>query len=351
MDAEFNNSRLVATLGLSTFVLGIALGPFWSPLAEFYGRRPIYLASFLAFMIWLIPSALAQNITTMIVARFFQGLAGSAFLSVSGGTVGDMFTRDDMQAPMAIFTLAPFVGPSTGPLIGGVVNSFLSWRWTHYIVLIESAVLIVTLFFFVPETYRNSSEPSPPPPLSPPKSNLHLDPVLLAKKARRLRAATGDDRYFAPMEKTTRSVLSTVSSSLLRPFQILAFEPMCLILDLYSAILLGLLYLFFGAFPLVFRNNYGFNLWQVGLTFMGLLLAMPLAAASTPFWHRLRDRLADGRRGENGGEPRPEPEDQLPMVILAAPLITGGLFWFGFTTYPWIHWIVPIIGSFVFGIG
>ena len=167
MDAEFNNSRLVATLGLSTFVLGIALGPFWSPLAEFYGRRPIYLASFLAFMIWLIPSALAQNITTMIVARFFQGLAGSAFLSVSGGTVGDMFTRDDMQAPMAIFTLAPFVGPSTGPLIGGVVNSFLSWRWTHYIVLIESAVLIVTLFFFVPETYRNSPEPSPPPPLPP----------------------------------------------------------------------------------------------------------------------------------------------------------------------------------------
>jgi len=126
MDEEFGNSRLVATLGLSTFVLGIALGPFWSPLAEFYGRRPIYLASFLAFMIWLIPSAVAQNIQTMIVVRFFQGLAGSAFLSVSGGTVGDMFTRDDMQLPMAIFTLAPFIGPSTGPLIGGLVNSFLS---------------------------------------------------------------------------------------------------------------------------------------------------------------------------------------------------------------------------------
>ena len=39
------------------------------------------------------------------------------------------------------------------------------------------------------------------------------------------------------------------------------------------------------------------------------------------------------------------------VVILGAPLITGGLFWFGFTTYPSIHWIVPITGSFIFGLG
>ncbi|KAK3349399.1 major facilitator superfamily domain-containing protein [Lasiosphaeria hispida] len=330
MNAEFGNSRLVATIGLSTFVLGIALGPFWSPLAEFYGRRPIYLASFLAFMIWMIPSAVAQNIQTMLVARFFQGLAGSAFLSVSGGTVGDLFSRDKMQMPMAIFTLAPFIGPSTGPLIGGITNSFAYWRWTHYIILIESGVAIVILFFFVPETYH---------------------PVLLARKAAALRAETGDGRWKAPLEKTSRSVARTVGYSLLRPFQLLAYEPMCLILDLYSAILLGLLYLFFGAFPLVFRNNHGFNLWQVGLTFMGLLIAMIVAAASTPFWHRVRDGLAERRRRISGGELKGEPEDQLPMVILAAPLITGGLFWFGFTTYPSIHWIVPIIGSGVFGIG
>ncbi|KAK0617352.1 major facilitator superfamily domain-containing protein [Immersiella caudata] len=335
MAPEFHSSRLVATIGLSTFVLGIALGPFWSPLAEFYGRRPIYLASFLFFMIFLIPSALAQNIQTMVIARFFQGLAGSAFLSVSGGTVGDMFSREEMQLPMAIFTLAPFIGPSTGPLIGGVTNSFLSWRWTHYIVLIESAVLIVSLWFFVPETYH---------------------PVLLTRKAQNLRRTTGNPNFYAPTEKMTRSVLSVVSHSLLRPFQILLFEPMALILDVYSAILLGLLYLFFGAFPLVFSTNYGFNLWQVGLTFMGLLLAMPLAIMTMPFWNRYRNTLAErrGRKsgsGSGSGEPEGEPEDQLPMVVVAAPLITGGLFWFGFTTYPWIHWIVPIIGSFVFGMG
>jgi len=46
----------------------------------------------------------APNIQTMLVARFFDGVAGSAFLSVAGGTVGDMFARHELQAPMMIFT-------------------------------------------------------------------------------------------------------------------------------------------------------------------------------------------------------------------------------------------------------
>lgn len=156
MNAEFGSSRIVATLGLSTFVLGIAFGPMWSPLSEFFGRRPIYLVSFALFVIWLIPSAVAQNIETMLIARFFQGFAGSAFLSVAGGTVGDLFNPHEMQAAMSVFTMAPFAGPSMGPLIGGFVNYHVNWRWTHYILIIWGFLLFLGLFFFVPETYRKS---------------------------------------------------------------------------------------------------------------------------------------------------------------------------------------------------
>lgn len=156
MNAEFHCSREVATLGLSFFVLGIALGPFWSPLAEFYGRRPIYICSFVGFLIWLIPSAVAKNIQTMLIARFFQGLAGAAFLSVSGGTVGDLFTRDKFQLPMAIFALSPFIGPATGPLVGGLINTFTTWRWTYYFLIIWAGVLLACVVVLVPETYRTS---------------------------------------------------------------------------------------------------------------------------------------------------------------------------------------------------
>lgn len=126
--AEFHISRVVATLGLSTFVMGLGLGPMiLSPLSEFYGRRPIYVFSFFFFLIWLIPCAVAKNVGTELVARFIDGFAGSAFLSVAGGTVGDMFVRNELQAPMMIFTASPFIGPPVGPIIAGFINQYTSW--------------------------------------------------------------------------------------------------------------------------------------------------------------------------------------------------------------------------------
>lgn len=154
MDAEFGCSRIVATLGLSMFVLGIALGPMWSPLSEFYGRRPIYLAAFAVFTIWIVPTAVARNIGTVIVSRFFQGLSGSAFLSVSGGTVGDLFTPNQMHYPMIMFTASPFLGPSFGPMIGGFINSNVNWRWTHYVLIMWAFMICLALVVTVPETYR-----------------------------------------------------------------------------------------------------------------------------------------------------------------------------------------------------
>lgn len=85
IEREFAISRLAATVGLSIFVCGLGLGPmFLSPLSEFYGRRPIYLCAFGMYFVWLIPCARAENLATMLVARFLDGLSGSAFLSVAG---------------------------------------------------------------------------------------------------------------------------------------------------------------------------------------------------------------------------------------------------------------------------
>lgn len=184
------------------------------------------------------------------------------------------------------------------------------------------------------------------------------DPVVLRNKAKSIRKETGDERWKAPIEKkggaeNNKSVVRTVGHSLLRPFQILAFEPMALILDLYSAIVLGILYLFFGAFPLVFEGVYGFNLWQTGLTFLGMLLGMCSGALMSGVWVKVRVWLIERDARRRGGvyEGKSEPEYRLPPVIVGSALVTIGLFWFAWTTFSWVHWILPIIGSAIFGVG
>ncbi|KAK2762839.1 hypothetical protein FQN54_001014 [Arachnomyces sp. PD_36] len=326
---EFHCSRLVATLGLSFFIFGLGIGPlFLAPLSEFYGRRIIYIVSFSFFLLWLVPCAVARNIETMIVARFFNGVAGSAFLSVAGGTVGDMFSRHELAAPMMIYTASPFVGPELGPLVGGFINYHTSWRWTFYVLIIWTGAVLVSIVCLVPETYH---------------------PVLLSRKAERLRRETGDERWIAPVEKLERSVFQTVLRSIYRPMVLLTMEPMCLNLCIFSAILLGIIYLFFGAFQLVFSEIYGFSLWQRGLSFLGLLVGMLCAISTDPLWRRNYSRLVHKYEKSNPGVF--EPEWRLPPAIAGGPLVSIGLLIFAWTIYPHVHWIAPIIGSALFGAG
>lgn len=114
---------------------------------------------------------------------------------------------------------------------------------------------------------------------------------LLRHKALRFRTETGDDRWIAPIDILQQSVTKTVLRSMYRPILLLSLEPMCLNLCIFSAILLGILYLFFGAFQLVFEHVYGFSLWQRGLCFMGLFVGMLFAILSDPIWRRNYVRL------------------------------------------------------------
>lgn len=352
MEAEFGNSRIVSTLGLSMFVLGISLGPMLlSPLSEFYGRRPIYLVSWTMYIIWLIPQAVAKNIPTVIVGRFFDGLSGSAFLAVSAGTVGDLFSRDGLQGPMLMFSLAPFVGPAIGPVMGGFINNFTDWRWTYYVLLIWAFVIWLCIIFLVPETHRKLRGFIDAYVRLSDLGLFAIDSLILKSKAIKKRKETSDNRWKAPIEMSDKSVSSAIGHSLLRPFELLIFEPMCLNLCLFSAILLGILYLFFGAFPLVFRGVYGFNLWQSGLTFLGILVGMLFAAGLDPIFRRIRVNLVKNLSAETGVEGSSEPEFRLPSAIAGSVLVPAGIFMFGWSCFPWVHWIVPVIGSGIFGAG
>ncbi|KAF1953759.1 MFS general substrate transporter [Byssothecium circinans] len=307
---EFHTSRLVCTLGLSLFVAGLGTGPMiLSPLSEFFGRRPIYICSFTFFLVFMIPCAVARNIQTMLVVRFLDGLAGSAFLSVAGGTVGDMFAKHELSAPMMVYTASPFIGPELGPLVGGFIVHYTTWRWCFYVLIIWSGVQLALIVLFVPETYH---------------------PVLLRQKAMRLRKETGNAEWTAPIEKLSRSIPKTLLWSCIRPFQLLIFEPMCLNLCILSAILLGILYLFFGAFPLVFQHNHGFTIWQTGLSFLGLFVGMLTGIASDPFWRRVYDRLVRQKEEQGGAS---EPEFRLPPTIVGVWVVPVALFGFGWTTY------------------
>lgn len=101
-------------------VIGIAIGSLiLAPISEMYGRRPVYIASLLFFIILIIPCGLATSLPEVVITRFLGALAASALIANSPGTLSDIVNDDYRALAFSIWSIGPFNGPTFGPIIGG----------------------------------------------------------------------------------------------------------------------------------------------------------------------------------------------------------------------------------------
>lgn len=325
MEKQYGVSQEVCILSVSLFVAGLGIGPmFLGPISEFAGRARVLHGSFAVFFLLNFPVAFSNNIAVHLIFRFFTGFGGSAFLSVSGGAISDVFHNHKVGNPMMIFSAAPFLGPVLGPLLSGFINQNVDWHWTFYVVLIWAAVMLALLLLFVPETYN---------------------PELLRRRAVQMRRETGDDRWVAPVETMNRVFLQALQKSIRTPFVLLSTQLMVLFLDLWSAIILGILYLSFGGIPYIMRTQYGFTLEETGMAFLGIGAGQVIAVSLQPLVNKHYKKVAKAHGG------KAPPETRLVPGFYGAFLCPLGLLLLGLTSFRSVHWIVPIIMSSFFGAG
>ena len=89
---EFGCSQEVATLGVSLFVLGFAIGPLlWAPLSELYGRQVLFIGTYAVLTAFNAGAAGANSIGSLLVMRFIAGTFGASPLTNAGGVIADIF--------------------------------------------------------------------------------------------------------------------------------------------------------------------------------------------------------------------------------------------------------------------
>jgi len=105
-------SNLLATFVVSVYILGFAFGPlFIGPLSEMYGRLPVYFVNNVLFIIFSIACAVSSSMNMLIGFRFLMGCAGSAPITIGGGTVADLMPVAQRGGAMAIYAMGPLLGP------------------------------------------------------------------------------------------------------------------------------------------------------------------------------------------------------------------------------------------------
>ena len=143
----------------------------WIPLANKYGRRPIYIASTLLGFASALGCAYTKTYGQLLVARVFNGFFPAGF-ALAAATVTDLFFYHQRGRAVGFYTITMTTGSHLAPIVGGLIAQFCGWRWIFKFLAIIDAVMVIVTFFCLPETlYIRPRQPtdskqtlSPTPP-------------------------------------------------------------------------------------------------------------------------------------------------------------------------------------------
>ncbi|KAF9889810.1 hypothetical protein FE257_006900 [Aspergillus nanangensis] len=318
--ARFHVSEEVMSLSVALYVAGFAVGPLiFAPLSEIIGHAIPLSVALVGCAVFQIPLALAQNVQTVLVARFCTGAVGSGVLAVGSGMMAELYGPVTRAVAIGFNACMMNMGSTIGPIAGSFIVERYGWRWTGWVTLLVCVVVGLAAPFAIRETSRKR---------------------ILVLKARRLRRETGDAGFHAKFEQETLTFAILAQKYFTLPMRMFVQEPILIIMTVYLTLVYGTLYLSYQMFSFAFKHR-GWSAPVASLPFisvtLGILAAWGTWSLFTMTWYKRQLKI-------KGSCP---PEDRLPPMIMAACILPPALLWFGWSMKT--HWAAQVISCFFVG--
>lgn len=279
------------------------------------------------FLIWNLVCGFAQTSTILIVARMFAGIGASAVYVLGYGVLSDVWRAEQRGRSMAVYTVVMLMAPAFGPILGGYVTQYTTWRWTFWSTSALIGAMIVLETFLFHESYPAT---------------------ILYHRAQKIRKDTGDSRYYTATERLDegRTVSGVLVWSLTRPLRLLIFHPIIQFFTIYTGYLYGILYLILSSYSTLWVKQYHENEAQSSLHYIASALGELVGAqVGAP----LMDATFRKLKARAGGAIAPE--YHLPLVVPGIVLIACGFVIFGWSAQYRVFWLVVDIGCFIVNFG
>lgn len=309
----------------------------WVPLANKYGRRPVYIASYLTYTAAVLALIFIDSYEPFLVGRILLGFGSGAAEAIAPITIADVFFLHQRGTVISFYNCSLSVGVASGLVVSGLITISYHWRIIYQVgsALVGLVFLLMLLTF--PETAFNRRTTDS-------DSSVTTTPI---DRIDFWKSSNPDEGIRTKPSKSFRQNLilykgaltsESLYKMLLRSLGLVLLPPV-LWAALVQAVTIGFLVAVSSNASTAFDEAYGFESYQVGLCFLSAVVG---SLIGIPAGGHLGDKTADYFTKRNGGIR--EPEMRLPVLFLSSISTPLSLVLYGVGIHHQLHWIMPTIG-------
>ena len=147
------------SLAITSYLITLAvLIPISGWIADRFGPRRVFCWAIAIFTLSSAACGFADSLWMLVATRIAQGFGGALMTPVGRIILGRSFPKDQLYAALAFVSIPGLVGPTIGPLVGGVITTYLSWRWIFFVNIPFGIAGVLLALRYV----KNFETPMPP---------------------------------------------------------------------------------------------------------------------------------------------------------------------------------------------
>lgn len=160
MARDFGVDAPAMSVALTSYLLSLAIFiPASGRIADRYGSRTVFRAAIFVFIVGSISCAVAPSLLLLVLARLLQGAGGAMMMPVGRLVLMRTVKRKDMVSAISWLLIPALVGPILGPPLGGLIVTYLDWRWIFYINVPIGIVGMIVVSLYIQEFKEEALAP------------------------------------------------------------------------------------------------------------------------------------------------------------------------------------------------
>lgn len=157
---SLNQSPVRLHLAITSYLLSVAVFlPISGWAADRFGSRLIFRLAIAIFMLGSMMCAVSGNFHELLLARLLQGLGGAMMVPVGRLILVRSVPKSELVGAMVLMSIPAVAGPLVGPLVGGAITTFASWRWIFWINIPVGIAGIALVTLFIKEAHDIEVKP------------------------------------------------------------------------------------------------------------------------------------------------------------------------------------------------